>query len=104
MERGMAELAVLVAACLDRPGRTPEELENDLDQVIEVLEAEGAIGPAAGCDLECLVIDIRFSVEAEDSAAIHRRIGNITETIDAALGSRVTTSMSPGDQAELACA
>lgn len=103
MEREMPELAVLVGACVERPGRTPEELENDLDQVIEVLETEGAIGPAAGCDLQRSVIDMRFSVEAKDSAAIHRRIGNITEAIDAALGGRVTTSMSHGDQIELAC-
>jgi hypothetical protein len=104
MEREMAELAVLVGACLDRSGCTPEELESDLDQVMEMLEAQGAIGPVAGCDLERSVIDMRFSVEAEDSAAVHRRIGDITETIDAALGGRVTTSMSPADQVELACA
>jgi hypothetical protein len=103
MEPKMPNIAVLVAATLDRPGRSPEELEQDLDRAIGVLEAEGAIGPAVGCDLERSVLDMRFSIEGEDSAAIHRSIGNISETIDEALGGRVTTSVGPSSQVELAC-
>jgi hypothetical protein len=103
MEPEMSNIAVLVAASLDRPDRSAEALEQDLDRAIEVLEAHGAIGPAVGCDLQRSVLDMRFSVEGEDSAAIHRSIGNITEMIDDALGGRVTTSVGPGSQVELAC-
>jgi hypothetical protein len=102
MEPKMSNIAVLVAATVERPSRSPENLEQDIDLVMELLEADGAIGPAVGCDLARAAIDMRFSIEAEDSAAVHRAIGNITETIDEALGGRVTTSMSPADQ--LACA
>jgi hypothetical protein len=103
MEPEMSNIAVLVAASLERPGRSPAELEQDLDRAMDVLEAEGAIGPAAGCDIERSVLDMRFSVEGENSAEIHRSIGNITETMDEALGGRVTTSMVAGNQTELAC-
>jgi hypothetical protein len=104
MEPTMSKIAVLVAGTLDRTGRAPEALEQDMERVMEVLEdgvSGAAIGSVVGCDLERSVIEMRFSVEADNSAAVHRSIGDITEIVDAALGGRVTTTMAPG---ELACA
>src|SRR5664280_1449497 len=103
MERKMPRIAVLVAGALDCPGRSPEELEQDVERVMSVLEddaADLAIGPAVGCDFERLAIDVRFSVEADNSAEVHRRIGNVTEMIDEAVEGQVRTSMTPAEQVE----
>jgi hypothetical protein len=103
----MPPIAILVAAALDRSGSSPEELEHDVDRVVDILEGEAgsiAIGPAVGCDFERSLIEMRFSVEGESSAAIHRSIGNIAEMIDQALGGQVKTATTTAEQAELACA
>jgi hypothetical protein len=104
MERTMPTIGVLVSGTLDRADRSPEELEQDAERILDVLEEGGAIGPAVGCDLVESTIAVRFSVDGEDSAAVHRHIGNLAEMIDEAVGGRVRTAMTPATQVELTCA
>jgi hypothetical protein len=105
MERTVSRHAILVAGTFERS--SPEGLEDDADRVLDVLadEFEGvAIGPVVGCDLERSVIDVRFSVEAETSSEVHRRISEIVGRIDESIDGRIRTATTPADQLEAACA
>jgi hypothetical protein len=104
MERTMPKIGVLVSGVADRPGRSADELEQDVERILDVLEEAGAIGPVAGCDLVECTIDVRFSVDGEDSAAVHRSIGDIVELVDEAVGGRVKTATTAAESVEAACA
>ena len=99
----MPKIGVLVSGELDRSGRSSDELEQDIERILDVLEAGNAIGPVVGCDLVRSTIDVRFSVDGEDSAAAHRRIGDISEMIDEAVGGRVKTATTSAEPVEAAC-
>jgi hypothetical protein len=105
MECDVSRHATLVAGTLQRS--SPQSLEEDADRVLDVLadEFDGvAIGPVVGCDLELSLIDVRFSVEAETSSEVHRRISEIVDRIDGSIDGRVRTATTPADQFEAACA
>jgi|ERR1700733_11732344 hypothetical protein len=105
MERDMSRHAVLVSGSLERS--SPKGLEDDADRVLDVLEDEfeaTAIGPVVGCDLDRSVIDVLFSVEAENAAEVHRRISEIVSRIDESIDGSVKTATTPADQLEATCA
>jgi hypothetical protein len=105
MERDVSQHSTLVAGTYQRSG--PQGLEDDADRVLDVLtdEFDGvAVGPVVGCDLELSLIDVRFSVDGETASEVHKRISEITDRIDESIAGHVTTTTTPADQFEAACA
>jgi hypothetical protein len=102
MRTKMGRLGVLVKGALER---SPDRLEHDAERALEVLEDGGlAIGPVVGCDFKQSVMEVCFSVEGPDLAAIERTTAAIIEKIDKAIGGRVQTSTTPAGQVEVVCA
>ena len=92
---------------VSRVPRSADDLERDAIRLMEVLETDAAtlaIGPVVACSFENSSIDVRFSVEADSSAAIHQQISEVVAILDEAADGQITTSMAPSGQAELACA